>query len=195
MCTGNQRAVSDDASCGTLYAGCGAGQALQVAAAEVGTVRCTPATQPWMCRAWSARTPRQPAEPGPRHLPSAAAVEDRLQSHRAAAVWAATRRTTTPLCPGMRPYGDGAGREWCWLALTGSRRYRRCGLRAVGSDAWRRSDPEPGWHVARVEGRVLGGGTADDALGGLGFGVSGRRHRLHDRPRNIGYRDATPTTS
>ena len=62
--TGNQRAVSDDASCGTLYAGCGAGQALQVAAAEDGTVRCTPATQPWMCRAWSAQTPRQPAEPG-----------------------------------------------------------------------------------------------------------------------------------
>eukprot|EP01045_Picozoa_sp_COSAG04_P008922 COSAG04_NODE_504_length_13347_cov_231.910251_16_plen_37_part_01 len=31
--TANQRAVSDDASCDTLYAGCGAGQALQVAAA------------------------------------------------------------------------------------------------------------------------------------------------------------------
>ena len=72
--TANQRAVSDDASCDTLYAGCGAGQALQVAAAEVGTVRCTPATQPWMCRSWSARTPRQPAEPGPPRVPSAAAA-------------------------------------------------------------------------------------------------------------------------
>ena len=37
-----QRVVPDDASCGTLYADCGAGQALQVAAAEVGTVRCKP---------------------------------------------------------------------------------------------------------------------------------------------------------
>ena len=83
--TAAQRAVSDDASCGTLYAGCGAAQALQVAAAEVRTVRCTPATQPWMCRAWSARTPRQPAEPGPRHLPSAAAAEDRLRAHQARA--------------------------------------------------------------------------------------------------------------
>ena len=69
--TGNQRAVSDDASCGTLYAGCGAGQALQVAAAEVGTVRSTSATQPWMSRSWSAQTPRQPAEPGPPRVPSA----------------------------------------------------------------------------------------------------------------------------
>ena len=38
-----------------------------------------------MCRAWSARTPRQPAEPGPRHLPSAAAAEDRLRAHQARA--------------------------------------------------------------------------------------------------------------
>ena len=83
--TANQRAVSDDASCDTLYAGCGAGQALQVAAAEVGTVRCTPATQPWMCRAWSAQTPRQPAEPGPPRVPSAAAAEDRLRAHQARA--------------------------------------------------------------------------------------------------------------
>jgi hypothetical protein len=83
--TGNHRAVSDDASCGTLYAGCGAGQALQVAAAEDGTVRCTPATQPWMCRAWSAQTPRQPAEPGPPRVPSAAAAEDRLRAHQARA--------------------------------------------------------------------------------------------------------------
>ena len=83
--TGNQRAVSDDASCGTLYAGCGAAQALQVAAAEVGTVRPTSATQPWMSRSWSAQTPRQPAEPGPPRVPSAAAAEDRLRAHQARA--------------------------------------------------------------------------------------------------------------
>ena len=48
-------------------------------------MRPTSATQPWMSRSWSAQTPRQPAEPGPPRVPSAAAAEDRLRAHQARA--------------------------------------------------------------------------------------------------------------
>ncbi len=81
--TGNQRAVSDDASCSTLYASCGAGMRPPGAPLLVrrltGYWRTVVASSP--LRFGVERRWRSCAHPP--HLPSAAAAEDQLRAHQA----------------------------------------------------------------------------------------------------------------
>ena len=83
MLTGNQRAVSDDASCSTLYASCGAGMRPPGAPLLVrrltGYWRTVVASSP--LRFGVERRWRSCAHPP--HLPSAAAAEDQLHAHQA----------------------------------------------------------------------------------------------------------------